>query len=268
MKTKLPFHSVTGRAVLLRRVGWERRSAALPSGIAADNYRELASIPTGLRHSAQGCPRGRTTLGQSSQMIFNPNGVVSIRRNDGVQPLQGCHRFDIKPKVARFAQPWADGWNPVGIRTECARPRAQQRSRFERLAVLRSGLAWVYCCGWGQPRSAGRRFGGLASFFGQKQPKPAFEITKSRSEFAMSELEIVMSELQITKSDLQKPFTRFEFVMSDLERGMSKPDRGMSDLEKGMLEALFIRKMVKNRHLAIKWSKMRQLSGFNLLPPG
>jgi hypothetical protein len=213
-------------------------------------------------------------------MIFNPNGVVSIRRNDGVQPLQGCHRFDIKPKVARFAQPWADGWNPVGIRTECARPRAHQRSRFERLAVLRSG--------WGQPRSAGRRFGGLASFFGQKQPKPAFEITKSRSEFAMSELEIVMSELQITKSDLQKPFTRFEFAMSELEFAMSELEFAMSelefamselefvmselefamsDLEFVMSEALFIRKMVKNRHLAIKWSKMGQLSGFNLLPP-
>ena len=78
-----------------------------------------ALIPTGLRHSAQGCPR-RTTLGQSAPKIFNPNGVVSIRQPHGVQPFQGCDRFDSEPKVARCAQPWADGWNPVGIRAGTA----------------------------------------------------------------------------------------------------------------------------------------------------
>jgi hypothetical protein len=32
-----------------------------------------------------------------------------------MQPFQGKIRFGRKPKVGPSSQPWADGWNPVGI---------------------------------------------------------------------------------------------------------------------------------------------------------
>jgi hypothetical protein len=67
----------------------------------------VPSIPTGLHPSAQGCPRQRTTLGQSSKLFSNPNGVASSRRRL-MQPLQGCCHSFAQPKVARASQPWAE----------------------------------------------------------------------------------------------------------------------------------------------------------------
>ncbi len=75
-------------------------------------FKSLASsaggtIPTGLRPSAQGWPRQRTTLGQPSRKIHNPNGVESSRCHQGMQPFQGCGHSSGKPRVARTSQPWA-----------------------------------------------------------------------------------------------------------------------------------------------------------------
>ena len=75
----------------------------------------VTTIPTGLQHSAQGWPRQRTTLSQPSQIISNPNGVVSISRHDGIQPFPGWNRLNVKPRVARSSQPWAKRYNPFGI---------------------------------------------------------------------------------------------------------------------------------------------------------
>ena len=118
---------------------------------------ENALIPTGLRPSAQGCPQRTTLGQSAPKIfnpngagsIRRHRGVQPIRKSLQNSPgapascrrvvvssmirrleasapsgtkfcrglFQGCDRFDIKPKVARCAQPWADGWNPVGIRT-------------------------------------------------------------------------------------------------------------------------------------------------------
>jgi hypothetical protein len=177
---------------------WRPKAEGLSRNAAARMRVEAvkwpALIPTGLCHSAQGCPQ-RTTLGQSSPKIFNPDGVVSIRQSHGVQPVQrslqksslvvaavcdrrdfegilhptgahraplqsfcgglfqGCDRFDIKPKVARCAQPWADGWNPAGIRAgggvgmpRCGVPVAERERQatdpqFRSALALRAGTA-------------------------------------------------------------------------------------------------------------------------------
>jgi hypothetical protein len=86
MRTKLPFHrSLGGNGVL---------PGSIPTGLPHSAQFEYSrrssvctpgSIPTGLHHSAQGCSRRRTTLGPSSPMIFNPNGVVSLRWYGGIQ---------------------------------------------------------------------------------------------------------------------------------------------------------------------------------------
>ena len=94
-----------------------------------------ASIPTGLDPSAQGCPRRRTTLGPTSPMIFNPNGVVALCRSAQMQPRQGCLGFDRQPKVARAAQPWAEGWNPVGIRKQVVGSRVWRLSAASRMSL-------------------------------------------------------------------------------------------------------------------------------------
>src|SRR5436309_575284 len=73
-----------------------------------------ASIPTGLRPSAQGWS-GATTLGRRFKKIFNPNGVVAALLRLWTQPLQGCIGLSRLPRVARSSQPWADRRNPFGI---------------------------------------------------------------------------------------------------------------------------------------------------------
>lgn len=72
-------------------------------------------IPTGLQHSAQGC-EGRATLGHRIINMFNPNGVASVLVLRWLQPLQGCVVSSRSPRVASQArQPWAEGFNPVGV---------------------------------------------------------------------------------------------------------------------------------------------------------
>src|SRR5580765_8200163 len=99
-----------------QHVGLFECAAAGASHTAALCY----SIPTGLRHPAQGCEE-RATLGQTSQMISYPNGVVSVLRRNVPQPLQGCNYSGHTPRVARASQPWAEGWNPFGILRTAAR---------------------------------------------------------------------------------------------------------------------------------------------------
>ncbi len=52
------------------------------------NRATVGAIPTGLHHSAQGWPRQRTTLGNRSKIIFNPNGVASAARANGFNPFR------------------------------------------------------------------------------------------------------------------------------------------------------------------------------------
>ena len=55
--------------------------------------------------------------------IINPNGVASSGAR-WMQPFQGWMRGDRVPRVARASQPWADRWNPVGIREAATNPSA------------------------------------------------------------------------------------------------------------------------------------------------
>jgi hypothetical protein len=71
---------------------------------------------------------------------------------------------------------------------------------------------------------------GLVPFFSQKQPKSASDKTKLKAELVKSEPELVKSETKLVKSE--------------------------AELVKSV--ALFVRKMVKKRHLLVECSKMRQ----------
>ena len=51
----------------------------------------------------------------SSEMVFNPNGVVSHSDRRAATPL-GLFASRACPRVARSSQPWALSRNPVGIR--------------------------------------------------------------------------------------------------------------------------------------------------------
>ena len=84
-------------------------------------------IPTGLRPPAQGCA-ARATLGTTDGMNLNPNGVASCSRRMGHNPVGVGALDDIGLRVARGAQPWALGRNPVGIQ-ERRRPTGASDSR-------------------------------------------------------------------------------------------------------------------------------------------
>ena len=54
---------------------------------------------------------------------INPNGVASSGAW-WMQPFQGWLRAGRVPRVARASQPWAERWNPVGIRETANHPSA------------------------------------------------------------------------------------------------------------------------------------------------
>src|SRR6266446_3675538 len=80
--------------------------------LPANHSREV-SIPTGLCPSAQGCEE-RTTLGVRIERIPTPAGLWQSR-GDRCNPVGVGEFFRLGPRVARSSQPWAEGWNPVGI---------------------------------------------------------------------------------------------------------------------------------------------------------
>ena len=100
-----------------------------------------ASIPTGLCPSAQGC-EARATLGERMVIPSSPTG---LRRNvrSRPQPFQGWGCFCEATQGSPLrGQPWAEGWNPVGIQHGnsrkalpcCAVPARVQRAERMLLA--------------------------------------------------------------------------------------------------------------------------------------
>src|SRR5438034_6709680 len=77
------------------------------------NHSTEVSIPTGLYRPAQGCEE-RATLGVRSERIPTPPGLQQTDGN-GCNPVGVGEFFPPGPRVARSSQPWAEGWNPVGI---------------------------------------------------------------------------------------------------------------------------------------------------------
>ena len=71
-------------------------------------------IPTGLRHSAQGCRVGEATLGHLVDYFPQPQrGCITVRAR-GFNPVGVGFLFSSSPKVARASQPWAGCRSPVG----------------------------------------------------------------------------------------------------------------------------------------------------------
>ena len=77
----------------------------------------LFPIPTGLHHSAQGCPVPGTTLGNVPTHFPQPQrGCITPRRADGGNPFRVDGVLGRFPRVAsRTRQPCADGSYPVGV---------------------------------------------------------------------------------------------------------------------------------------------------------
>jgi hypothetical protein len=86
-------------------------------------------------------------------------------------------------------------------------------------------------------------FPGRASFFGQKQPKSAFERVKSATDKGTS-----VSDKGTSVSDKGTSVSDKGTSVSD--KGTSVSDKGTSVSDKGTSVSDFVRKMVKNRHLA------------------
>jgi hypothetical protein len=63
-----------------------------------------SSIPTGLRPPAQGWRASSAYSGLHRKNVFNPNGVVSARLQDGTQPFQGCVPLPTSPQGSSQAR--------------------------------------------------------------------------------------------------------------------------------------------------------------------
>lgn len=71
-------------------------------------------IPTGLRHSAQGCRDGEATLGHRVDYFPQPQrGCITVRAR-GFNPVGVGSLCPGSPRVARASQPWAGCRSPVG----------------------------------------------------------------------------------------------------------------------------------------------------------
>jgi len=101
-------------AEFLTRRNFERSCAR---GRAHSGSVYFRPIPTGLCPPAQGCA-ARATLGKIYEMNLNPNGVASCSLRIRHNPVGVGVFCDIEPRVARGAQPWALGRNPVGIQEQ------------------------------------------------------------------------------------------------------------------------------------------------------
>ena len=78
--------------------------------------------PNGAKSFSPGLARSAYP-GSTPQNGFNPNGVASSGAR-WMQPFQGWLRGGRVPRVARASQPWAERWNPVGIRETANHPSA------------------------------------------------------------------------------------------------------------------------------------------------
>jgi hypothetical protein len=75
----------------------------------------LFPIPTGLRHSAQGCRAREATLGDVINFPQPQRGCVNRAFADGFNPFRVAQFSAVIPRVARASQPWAECRYPVGV---------------------------------------------------------------------------------------------------------------------------------------------------------
>ena len=94
--------------------------------------------PTAFHPSAQGCAR-RATLGSAAKNATNPERVSASSGSRTVDstPTGLALILDPEPRVARPSQPWAGGWNAVGVR-----PEFVERDCENRMSCRRCGAEW------------------------------------------------------------------------------------------------------------------------------
>ena len=94
-------------------------------------------IPTGLHHSAQGCPVGGTTLGNAVHYFPQPQrGCINGSCAGGFNPFRVVEFWGRFPRVARSSQPWAERHYPVGVNKR----RTDWADESRTLAALRDAL--------------------------------------------------------------------------------------------------------------------------------
>ncbi len=95
-------------------------------------------IPTGLRHSAQGCRVREATLGNVVHHFPQPQrGCINGECDDGFNPFRVVKFSERFPRVARSSQPWAKCHYPVGVNE--SRP-VSNLHESRALAALRDAL--------------------------------------------------------------------------------------------------------------------------------
>ena len=75
--------------------------------------------PNGIASCSPGL-RGTSYPGLRAQRFATPKGLHHLAKSP-LQPRWGCGARERFPRVARASQPWADGWNPVGIQLRNSR---------------------------------------------------------------------------------------------------------------------------------------------------
>ena len=109
----------------LRRLGNPWAEGWNPVGIksqgALRQCRRRFRYPNGIASFSPALPMELATPGQGPEDGTNPDGVASLAlgtRTRMVQPLQGWISFAglSQGSLRRLGNPWAEGWNPVGIK--------------------------------------------------------------------------------------------------------------------------------------------------------
>ena len=105
--------------------------------------------PTALHLPAQGWREERApTLGESQKFPPTLKGLHRFGLGPRLQPFQGCEMVDCAPRVAPLAQPWAEGWNALGVLTTFdgdksphSKAPSARRSEFSKSSKARN--AWM-----------------------------------------------------------------------------------------------------------------------------
>jgi hypothetical protein len=88
--------------------------------------------------------------------------------------------------------------------------------------------------------------------------RSGFDLTKSASDIPVSSLEITISRSEITILRPEITILRSEIIISRFEITILRSDIPFSGFDITMSGFDFVRKMVKNRHLTVKWSENGQ----------
>ena len=118
---------------------WANLCILCASAFVPSNPNGIVSFSPGLR--------GTSYPGLPLQRFSTPTGLGRAA-SSLLQPRWGCRPTAHFPRVAPASQPWAEGWNPVGIQLRFSRNNAEtQRTqrRAEKINLTRSANLCVLC---------------------------------------------------------------------------------------------------------------------------